>query len=50
LLGRISDIPIAVLVTGVLLPTRLDVEGVVESRIPMLRAAIEKEMAALIKM
>ena len=47
-LKRGADIPIAVLVTRVTLPKRLDVEGVVESRIPMLRAAIEKEIAAVI--
>jgi hypothetical protein len=47
-LKRGADIPIAVLVTRVTLPKRLDVEGVVESRIPMLRAAIENEIAAVI--
>jgi hypothetical protein len=46
-LKRGADIPIAILVTRVTIPKRLDVEGVVQRRLPMLRAAIEKELAAL---
>src|ERR1035437_3767309 len=45
-LKRGADIPIAVLVSQVTVPKRLDVEGVVQSRMSMLRAAIEKEIAA----
>lgn len=37
-------------VTRVTLPKRLDVEGVVLDRLPMPRAAIEKELAAVMKM
>ena len=48
-LKRGADIPIALLVTRVTLPKRLDVEGVVQDRIPMLSAVIEKEIAAMIK-
>jgi hypothetical protein len=46
-LKRGADIPIAVLVSKVVLRKRLDVEGVVRRRIPMLSAAIEKEIAAM---
>jgi hypothetical protein len=46
-LKRGADIPIAVLVSKVTLRKRLDVEGLVRSRIPMVSAAIEKEIAAM---
>ena len=46
-LKRGADIPIAILVTRVTIPKRLDVEGVVKGRLPMLRTAIEKEIASV---
>lgn len=47
-LKRGADIPIAVLVSRVKLQKRLDVEGVVMKRLPVLSAAIAKEIAAAI--
>jgi hypothetical protein len=44
-LKRGADIPIAVLVSRVTLPKRLDVAGVVRGHIPRLRLRIEKEIA-----
>lgn len=48
-LKRGADIPIAVLVTRVTLPKRLDVEGVVRGRLPGLVAATEREITAMFK-
>jgi hypothetical protein len=48
-LKRGADIPIAVLVSKVTLRKRIDVEGVVQRRIPMLCAAIDKEIATMSK-
>ena len=47
-LKRGADIPIAILVTKVTIPKRLDIEGVVESRLPMLCTSIDKELVAVL--
>lgn len=48
-LKRGTEIPIAILVSSVKLPKRLDVESVVRGRLPSIRAAIEKEIAAVMR-
>jgi hypothetical protein len=47
-LKRGADFPIAVLVSKVMLSKRLDVEGVVQGRLSMIRAAIEKQVTAML--
>jgi hypothetical protein len=46
-LKRGTEIPIAILVSRVTLQKRLDVAGVVEGRLPNLKAAIQREIAVL---
>ena len=48
-LKRGADIPIAVLVSRVTLSKRLDVEGVVRGRLPLICESIEKKLAAVVK-
>jgi len=48
-LKRGADIPIAILVSKVTLPKRLDVLGLVVSRLPKICASIESEIAASLR-
>lgn len=48
-LKRGADIPIAILVSRVTLPKRLDVEGVVRGRLPNLKEAIGREIGKIVK-